>query len=277
MLGSVSDAEDIVQETWLRWTPMDTEKIRKSKSWLLTVVSRLCLDHIKSARVQRERYYGVWLPEPVIEDSASGFSNTNMDESVSMGLLLVLEKLSPDERIGFLLHEVFACRFREIAVILGKPEASCRKLVSRARARVRSEKPRFEITAEEHEELLRCFLKACREGDLESLMELLWDSAALYSDGGGKVSAVPRVLVGDDKVARFFIKIAAAGGLKGDTADIRFRFFNGSPGVLVFMDERLVTALTLEIRNGGIWAIFVQRNPDKLKQLEKMPRSDERK
>jgi RNA polymerase sigma-70 factor (ECF subfamily) len=265
MLGSVSDAEDMVQETWLRWAKTDPSTIETPRAWLVKAVSRLCLDRLKSARVQREQYYGTWLPEPLVE--ASSANSAQVDESVSIALLLVLEKLSPVERAGFLLHDVFGYSFDEIADILEKPEPACRKLVSRARTRVREEKPRFESTSNEHEELLLKFLEACRGGDLEPLLALLEDSAALYSDGGGKASAVPRVLLGREEIARFFLKVIGGAESKA-TANYRFATFNGAPGMLLLLDGKVVSALSLEIHEGRIAAIFAHRNPDKLEAFD---------
>jgi RNA polymerase sigma-70 factor (ECF subfamily) len=267
MLGSVSDAEDMVQEAWLRWTRADVATVETPRSWLITVVSRLCLDRLKSARVQREHYYGTWLPEPFLEQKASS-PTAQVDESVSIALLLVLEKLSPVERAGFLLHEVFGHTFEEIAGILDKPAANCRKLVSRARQRVRAEKPRFATTNSEHEELLKRFLDACRVGEMEPLMELLEESASLYSDGGGKAQAVPTVLSGREKVARFFANIAKTGGAATEKATMHFTTFNGAPGAIISVDGHAVTALSLEIHDGKIAAIFAHRNPDKLRSFE---------
>lgn len=267
MLGSVSDAEDMVQEAWLRWTRADVAAVETPRSWLITVVSRLCLDRLKSARVQREHYYGTWLPEPFLEQKSTS-PTAQVDESVSIALLLVLEKLSPVERAGFLLHEVFGHTFEEIAEILDKPAANCRKLVSRARQRVRAEKPRFATTNSEHEELLTRFLEACRVGEMEPLMELLGESASLYSDGGGKAQAVPTVLSGREKVARFFVNIARTPGAAAEKSTMRFTTFNGAPGAIISVKGHAVTALSLEIHDGRIAAIFAHRNPDKLRSLE---------
>lgn len=264
MLGSVSDAEDMVQETWLRWAGTDAAEIKTARSWLVTIVSRLCLDRLKSARVQREQYYGTWLPEPLIPQDAATSPADQVDESVSIALLLVLEKLSPVERAGFLLHEVFGHTFKEVAQILGKPAPTCRKLVSRARDKVRSEKPRFTVTAHEHETLLVRFLEACRVGEMEPLMALLGQDAALYSDGGGKASAVPKVLTGREAIARFFISISRQGGPARGFYETTPTTFNGAPGMLIHVDGKPITALSLEVIDGRIGKIFAHRNPDKL-------------
>lgn len=273
MLGSVSDAEDMVQEAWLRWAGADAAEIKTPRSWLVTIISRLCLDRLKSARVQREQYYGTWLPEPLLEKSSTDTAGDagQVDESVSIALLLVLEKLSPVERAGFLLHEVFGHTFEEVAEILGRPAATCRKLVSRAREKVRSEKPRFTVTAHEHEALLTRFLDACREGEMEPLMALLGQDAALYSDGGGKVSAVPKVLTGREMIAKFFISISRQGGPARGFYETSLTSFNGAPGVLIHVEGRVITALSLEILDGKIAKIFAHRNPDKLRWFAEAP------
>jgi RNA polymerase sigma-70 factor (ECF subfamily) len=279
MLGSVSDAEDMVQEAWLRWTSADTAEVKSPKSWLLTVVSRLCLDRMKSARVQREQYYGTWLPEPYVDASAEQASvhAAQVDESVSIALMLVLEKLSPEERAGFLLHEVFGHTYEEISDILGKPAANCRKMVSRARERVRSEKPRFTATHQEHEELLKKFLDACRAGELEPLLDLLGENATLHSDGGGKAAAVPKVLHDRDVIAKFFVNVVRLGDLSAEGFETRITTFNGAPGLLLIVKGHPVTALSLDVQDGKIQAIFAHRNPDKLQLFEEHAGGHERK
>lgn len=267
MLGSVSDAEDMVQETWLKWS--DADGVETPRSWLTTVVTRLCLDRLKSARVQREQYYGTWLPEPFEPRPPAGRSPAeSIDESVSIALLLVLEKLSPTERAGFLLHEVFGYSFDEVSAILEKTSAACRKLVSRARQKVRDEKPRLPATNREHEELMTRFLQACRAGDIEPLIDLFGDSTSFYSDGGGKATAVPKVLTDRSVIARFFIKVVQS--LESQPG---YRLtpihFNGAPGVLFALDGQIVSALSLEIRDGRIAAIFGHRNPDKLREFDR--------
>jgi RNA polymerase sigma-70 factor (ECF subfamily) len=263
MLGSVSDAEDMVQDAWLRWR--DADGVDSPRGWLVRVVSRLCLDRLKSARVRREHYFGTWLPEPLVENHAEPASGGKVDESVSIALLLVLEKLSPVERAGFLLHDVFGYDFAEIAGILEKSEPACRKLVSRARERVRAERPRFPASHAEHEELLRRFLAACRGGEIEPLLNLFGEDVALYSDGGGKAAAVPSVLTDRVVIARFFIGIVR--NLEAARYEIRPTYFNGTPGVLFLVDGMLVTALSLDVRDGKIAAIFGHRNPDKLRKF----------
>ncbi len=260
MLGSVSDAEDIVQDAWARWR--DAGQLDSPRGWLVRVVSRLCLDRLKSARVRREQYFGTWLPEPLVEAHAAPASDVELDDSVSIALLLVLEKLSPVERAGFLLHDVFGHDFSEIAGILEKSEPACRKLVSRARERVRAERPRFNASRAEHETLLQRFLAACRQGEIAPLLDLLGEDAALYSDGGGKASAVPKVLTDRAVIAKFFIGILRNHEAAG--REIRPTRFNGAPGVVFIEDGVVVSAITLDVRDGRIAAIYGHRNPDKL-------------
>lgn len=258
MLGSMSDAEDMVQETWLRWR--EARDIQSPRSWLVRVISRLCLDRLKSARLQREHYYGTWLPEPWVDPQPP--RDDVVDESLSIALLLLLEKLSPAERVGFLLHEVFGYDFAEIADILGKSEVACRKLVSRARNRIHSGKPRFPVTRSEHEVVLQRFLEACRQGDIQPILNLFGENLAFYSDGGGKAIAVPKVLTDPEVIARFFAHILR--NLEKENLAIVSTHFNGTPGVLFFINGQLVTALSLEVRQGKIVSIFGHRNPDKL-------------
>jgi len=261
MLGSVGDAEDIVQDAWLRWR--EAGDIASPRGWLVRVVTRLCLDRLKSARVRREHYFGTWLPEPLVEAHAVPAPDVETDDSVSIALLLVLEKLSPVERAGFLLHDVFGYDFAEIAGILGKSQPSCRKLVSRARERVRAERPRFAADRSAHAELLQRFLAACRGGEIEPLLNLFGEEIAFYSDGGGKASAVPEVLTDRAVIAKFFIRIVR--NLTATRHEFRATRFNGAPGVLFLVDGVPVTALSIDVRDGRIAAIFGHRNPDKLR------------
>lgn len=272
MLGSVGDAEDIVQDAWARWR--GAGDVETPRAWLVRVVSRLCLDRLKSARVRREQYFGTWLPEPLVDRvsveggagvAGGGARAGEVDESISIALMLVLEKLSPVERAGFLLHEVFGYDFAEIAGILEKSEPACRKLVSRARERVRAERPRFAASGAEHAELSRRFLAACRGGEIEPLMALFGESVAFYSDGGGKATAVPKVLTEREVIAKFFIGVAR--NLAAEGFEVRSTWFNGAPGVLFRVGGVVVTALSLDVREGRIAAIYGHRNPDKLREF----------
>ena len=265
MLGSLADAEDIVQETWLRLSRAGLAAVGNPRSWLVTVASRLCLDRLKSARAQREEYVGVWLPEPYPAEDHGGAKRGEIDESVSIALMLVLEKLSPQERAGFLLHEVFGFSFDEIARVLEKTPPACRKLVSRARARVRAGRPRFKASREDHETLLSRFLEACRAGEMAPLLELLHPAAEFHSDGGGKAITAPKVLDDPALIAKFFVRIARETRPSGGFRETKAAFFNGAPGLLIYQGGRPITALALEIAEGKIIRIFAHRNPDKLR------------
>lgn len=266
MLGSLADAEDMVQESWLRWSHSDITGIQNPRSWLVTTVSRLCLDRLKSARMQREEYYGVWLPDPYSAEMTE--DRSDIDDSVSIALMLVLEKLSRTERAGFLLHDVFGFTFDEVAGILGKTPVACRKLVSRARERVHADRPRFTTSREEHEELLSRFMAACRAGEVAPLLELLHPDAELHSDGGGKAITAPKVLDNPALIAKFFVRIARETRPSGGFRETKAAFFNGVPGVLVFNKGELVSAIALEVINGQIVRIYAHRNPEKLKLID---------
>ncbi|MFZ5876775.1 MAG: RNA polymerase sigma factor SigJ [Nitrospirota bacterium] len=269
MLGTLADAQDVVQDTYLRWSHADTSQVRNPQSWLVTVCSRLAVDAMKSARVRREAYYGVWLPEPFVDDRAvNPAKQVEIDDTVSVALMLALESLSPEERAAFLLQEIFDYSFDEVATILGKSTAACRKLASRARARVRAAKPRFHASPNEHRRLVDAFLQAARSGDLDRLKAVLAEAVELHSDGGGRVEAVPEVLRGADHVARFFMRIWAHLTKTHSTVEVNPRWFNGAPGVLIYEGGQLATALSVAIENGTIQRIYALRNPEKLAAFE---------
>ena len=268
MLGTLADAQDVVQDTYLKWSRADASTIDNPRSWLVTVCSRLAMDQLKSARVRRETYVGPWLPEPFLDEPAPD-DRLGTDETVSMALMLALEKLSPAERAAFLLHEVFGYSFEEVAAILNKSEAACRKLASRARAAVQADKPRFQATPEEHQRLLDAFLKAAHAGDLNRLQTVLSEAVELHADGGGKVPTAPEVLRGADAVAQFFIRVMHERRPDRASNEIVTRWFNGVPGILVYEDGRLVVALSAAIESGRIHRIYALRNPDKLAAFEK--------
>lgn len=264
MLGSLADAQDVVQETYLKWRDADLDRIENPRAWLVTVCSRLSLNILNSARSRRESYVGPWLPEPYLDDDAiDPADRAGVDDSVSVALMLALENLSPAERAAFLLNEIFDYGFDEIAEILGKSSAACRKLASRARISLKAGKPRFSATPDEHQRLVGSFLHAARSGDLNTLKSLLAASVELHSDGGGKVQAVPDILRGIDAVAAFFAKIGAA-YWTAQTVVMVPRWFNGVPGVLIYENGKLHTALSASIADGRITGIYALRNPDKL-------------
>lgn len=259
MLGSVADAEDVVQDAYLRWAATDRDAVRVPEAFLRRVVTRLCLDQLKSARVRREEYIGPWLPEPVVEAEEI--------DDVTLPLMLALERLSPLERAAFLLHDVFGESFDDIAESLGRDAASCRQLASRARDHVRAEKPRFPVERQRGLDIARAFFAASRGGEVGALSTLLAEDVSLYSDGGGKRPAAARVMLGQDEVMRTFAAIGRL--LRGDYGDlVRFAVINGLPGFVTREADGVLQTTALLIDGEQITAIYVMRNPDKLRHLE---------
>lgn len=268
MLGSRSDAEDVVQDAYLRF--IGTEDVRNPEAFLVTVVTRLCLDRLKSARAQREIYVGPWLPEPVFDtDGLSTEVATELADDLSFALLLALDRLSPQERAAFLLHDVFDISFSEIAAMIGRSEPACRQLAARARRAVRDERPP-PAAADSHAHLLQAFLVAVTSGDLSRLTGLLRDDAVAVTDGGGRKTAALNPIYGADKIARFFISVA--GKAAGRDIRIEAPVINGSAGALLYMDGELDHSLSISIDGERIAAIYLVRNPDKLRHAPGQPR-----
>src|SRR5690349_17782798 len=257
MLGSVSEAEDVVQEGLLRLHR--AEAVEHPKAFVATVVTRLSIDELRSARARRETYVGPWLPEPVLTDSRPD------DESVSMALLVTLEALSPVERAVFLLHDVFDYGYDEIAEIVGKTRENCRQLAVRARRHVEARRPRFEPSREQREALAARFFEAIREGDLDGLVELLAEDAVATGDGGGKAAARKTPLHGGEKIARFMLGLMRIA--ERDRYVFDFREINGRPGALIRQDGQVVSALCLEVADGKVTEFLSVANPDKLHHL----------
>ena len=268
MLGTLAEARDVVQETYLKWHEAEIETLDSPRAWLITVCSRLALNQLQSARKQREIYVGEWLPEPFPDEVADDPAQQHaLDDSVSIALLRALEKLSPVERAVFLLHDIFELSFEEVSGVVGKNSAHCRQLALRARKRVRDNRPRFQASPEQHQQLLEGFIGAAQRLDLDGLISLLAEQVEMYSDGGGKVEALPRMLSGATDVARFFITIFNRFRDKGTTLRIQPQRFNGSLGILMFENDKLATALTIEADAGRISHIYAVRNPDKFSGL----------
>ena len=260
MLGSLAEAEDIVQDAFLRWTASDRSVVENPRAYLAQIVSRLCLDRMKSAAARREQYVGMWLPEPVVSPPTTPFG-----DDLSFALLLTLERLSPLERAAFLLHDVFDMDYSAIADTLGRSEAACRQLAARAREHVREERPRFSATDETRTKLAEAFQSALLDGDLESFARVLADDAVFYSDGGGKRVAALNPLYGKDKILRFLAGIARKQA--PITADQMERVqINGLPGFVVRTDKGVET-LSFDVAGDQIVAIYAIRNPDKLRHL----------
>jgi RNA polymerase sigma-70 factor, ECF subfamily len=264
MLGSRSDAEDVVQDAYLRFA--GAQDVHNAEAFLVTVVTRLCLDRLKSARAQREVYVGPWLPEPVFDaEGLSADTATELADDLSFALLLALDRLSPLERAAFLLHDMFETPFSEIAAMLDRTEASCRQLASRARRAVRDEHPPPATTPDSHARLLQAFGEAVASGNVARLAELLRADAVALTDGGGRKTAALNPIVGADKIARFFIGLAA----KNAGHDIRIEpaMINGAFGALLYLDGELDHTMSMAISGEKIAAIYIVRNPDKLRHL----------
>jgi len=267
MLGSLAEAEDAVQEAYLRWHQVDRATVRNPRAFLSKTVTRLCLDALKSARARRESYVGPWLPEPVL-DTASFAADTASDyaEDLSVALMLALERLSPLERAAFLLHDVFDMDFAEVGETLGRSEATCRQLASRARSHVRAARPRFRVSAEDGARLVEAFVVASRSGDAGALARLLAEGAVLYSDGGGKRPAALNPIYGRDKIVRFFTSLARKDRLRSIAA-LRAAAVNGLPGLVAIEADGTPLTMALDIRDGTISAIYIVSNPDKLRHV----------
>lgn len=265
MLGSVMDAEDMVQETFLHWRKVDPAEVQSPKSYLATIVTRLCIDHLRSARVQRETYIGPWLPEPLVtETGPSAEGMTTLSDSLSTAFLVLLESLTPTERAAFLLREVFAYEYAEVADIIGKSEANVRQIVRRARQHIQDRRPRFEPSSTDQMALHEQFMQACANGDMTGLMALLADDVVQYSDGGGKVHAARKPVAGAEKVARFLLGITRQAP---EGSSIEVGQANGQPALFVYVVGVIFGVMTLEVENGRIQNIYNVVNPDKLRHL----------
>lgn len=261
MLGARADAEDMVQEAYLRWQEGAENEIRSPRAYLTTIVTRLSLDNLKAARRKREVYVGPWLPEPIVEPLGS--HSYEMAESLSLAFLHLLESLSPPERVAFLLREIFEMPYIELASILETTEANCRQLVVRARKQIQQRRQRFAVDKKRHRSVLEKFLTACASGDTSHLMAMLREDVVLYSDGGGKVTAAVNPIFGADRVSRFLVGIEKKGELEGRRAT--FAEVNGELGVLVYKGDVLSSIVTLQLDEAGhIANIFIVVNPDKL-------------
>src|SRR5215510_1345422 len=265
MLGSRADAEDILQETYLRWLDSHTAAPHSLEAWLVTVVTRLCIDRLRSAKAEREVYTGAWLPEPLVSpEPLSPDQTLELASDLSIAFLLVLERLAPDERAAFLLHEVFDFAYAEIGRILGKTPAACRQIVHRAKQRVQDDRPRFAVSREAHGQLLAKFLAAASAGRREQIMSLLADDVRVTTDGGGKVSSFRKVVQGADRVARFYAGLSRKfAGRSG----YRLAEINGAPGLLRYLDGQVESAQAFVMHGTQIGAIYIVRNPDKLQGI----------
>lgn len=268
MLGSVADAQDILQESYLRWQQAAGEAINSPRAWLTTIVTRLCLNHLQLARVKRETYVGSWLPEPLLDEQAANPADTaTLADSLSLAFLVLLETLSPTERAVFILREGFDCEFANIARIVEKSEANCRQILARARKRIDERRPRFDASRADAEKLVAPFVLALRNGDLEAMLAHLSENVVLVADGGDKPGALLRPLQGAGPVARAMLHAMRKHGVTA--AEIRPASINGLPGFVRYHDERALAVLAFGITGGRIAAVFVISNPDKLRHLDR--------
>ncbi len=264
MLGSAMDAEDMVQETFLRW-PRATEEIQSPKSYLATIITRLCIDHWRSARSQREQYVGPWLPEPLLTTENTPLTETlELAESLSMAFLVLLENLAPIERAVFLLREVFGFEYSEIARIVGKSETNCRQIARRAKEHLAAKHPRFDATREQQEEVTQRFIVACLSGDMQALLSVLAPDVVFEADSGGKVSAARQRIYGADKVARALLGILK---LLPSEANVELARVNAQPAIIGYTEGRPFYVTVLDIAEGHIQGIYNVVNPDKLGNL----------
>ncbi|MVO88324.1 RNA polymerase sigma-70 factor [Streptomyces sp. p1417] len=268
MLGRVADAEDVVQDAWLRWSAGERGQVREPRAYLVRVTTRLAIDRLRQAQVRRESYVGPWLPEPVVTDFGPTVPDTAeravLADSVSLAVLVVLESLSPLERAVFVLREAFGYPYAEIAVTLDRSEAAVRQLAGRARKHVEDGRPRYEVDPAQRRDLTERFLAAATEGDLTGLMSLLAPDVHLVGDSGGKAKAPLRVLRSADKVGRFLIGAARQGVAGVESYEFRAVEVNGAASVLVVADGKPDSVLQLDVADGRIQRVYIMRNPDKL-------------
>jgi RNA polymerase sigma-70 factor (ECF subfamily) len=265
MTGSSSDAEDVVQDAWLRWQRADLSELNSPEAYLVTIVSRLCLDRLRRRQREKVTYVGQWLPEPVLTGE-SDTAETGDESDISFALMITLERLSPPERAAFILHDIFDMGFREIAQSLGRTEASCRQLAKRARDHLHEERPRFAVAVEDHQAVAAAFFKASRENDVQAIMRHLADGAALHSDGGGRKIAALNTIRGASRVARFYAGLARKPGAAPPISRTPARL-NGLISELVVEADGTRQATAVEVANGRITAIYLLRNPEKLRRL----------
>jgi RNA polymerase sigma-70 factor (ECF subfamily) len=267
MVGTVAESEDLVQEAYLRLHTRDEEAVVESpRAFLTTVVTRLAIDHLRSARRRRESYVGPWLPEPLLDDAPGPAEHAEQRETLSLAFLVLLEQLTPVERAAFLLHDVFGFSYSEVAAMIDKGEDNCRQLASRARRKVEAGRPRVPPSPEQHRELTDRFMRALDAGDVEGLAGLLAADAVSYSDGGGVVQAARKPIEGPARIARFLAKVTAP-EKRPEGVQVEAARVNGLPGYIVRQDGRVVWVVSLEIDEGRVRAIRMVLNPEKLRHL----------
>jgi RNA polymerase sigma-70 factor (ECF subfamily) len=269
MLGSAAEAEDVVQEAYLRWAVVEDSKVVSARAYLTTIVTRLSIDHLRSAKARRETYRGPWLPEPVATDEIETLEpqGAELADSLSMAFLVLLEELAPLERAAFLLREVFGYGYPEIAETLERTEPACRQLVSRARHRIGDRRKRFDADREQSFELTRRFVVACGTGDIEGLMALLTEDVVVWTDGGGQARAAPRPVVGPWRAARFLTHVAKT---FPEEYSLREAVLNGQPGLVFEVAGEVRSAVVVDVLGGRITGVRVVANPEKLAGLQRV-------
>ena len=265
MLGSATEAEDVVQDAFVRWSAAERDAVESPKAYLTTMVTRLCIDRSRSARARRETYPGPWLPEPVAAEPDPA-SSAELADSLSLAFLVLLEELGPVERAAFLLRDVFGYDYDEVAEMTGASPANCRQMVSRARRRVVERRQRFDADALRSEELVARFLSACATGDVSGLMAMLSEDVVVWTDGGGKARAAPRPVVGPFRAARFLVSISRRG--IPEDAQVRALRLNGQPGLVIESAGQVTTAIVLDVVDDLIIGVRVVANPEKLAAVQ---------
>jgi RNA polymerase sigma-70 factor (ECF subfamily) len=262
MIGMRADAEDVVQDAWLRWSDPERGPVQSSEAWLVSVTTRLAIDRLRAAKVQREHYIGEWLPEPLVGvDERTPEDAAELASELSVALMWVLERLAPEERAAFLLRQAFDQDYGELAAVLGKSEAACRQLVHRASERVRRETPRFQVGKDAHRKLLERFMLAASRGDGAALKDLLAEDVAIVADGGGKVPSFMKIVRGAERIANLYKAVYLR---NAPQLEYRMALVNGEPGLLRYVDGQLESAQAFVTDGERITAIYAMRNPDKL-------------
>jgi RNA polymerase sigma-70 factor (ECF subfamily) len=266
MLGSQDEAEDMVQEAYLRWHRTPADSIRTPQAWLVTTVTRLSIDRLRQLRAERELYTGPWLPEPLVAEAAPAADrDTELASELSVALLAVLERLAPEERAAFLLREVFEVGYDDLSVILGKSEAACRQVVSRAAKRVRAKRPRVEVNPEATRHLLKTFADAVRAQDKDTLLKIFAEEATWTSDGGGKAKAALKVIHGAERIARFATGVFRKAA---DRVEFRTVSVNGEPGLAALLDGNLFSIISIRSDGQRILDLYAVLNPEKLRHVQ---------
>ncbi|HEY8608429.1 MAG TPA: RNA polymerase sigma-70 factor [Noviherbaspirillum sp.] len=269
MLGIRADAEDVVQDAWLRWSGVNRDAVQSDEAWLVAVVTRMAIDRLRTARAQREAYVGYWLPEPLVEiEERTPEAAAELASDLSVALMWVLERLTPKERAAFLLRQAFDLDYKDMAPILDQSEAACRQMVHRATQRVKQEAPRFKVPADLHRGVLERFLQAARSGDHVALQALLADDATIVSDGGGKVASFMKIISGGRRISHLYLAVHLR---HGRSLEYRIARINGEPGLLRYVDGRIESAQAFVTDGLRVVAIYTMRNPEKLNAIPALP------